>query len=319
MEKMECYRLMTNSFLMNYMRSKTVENKLRNVVTFSTSEEFMAAYGKSYDGFLEGFNRNGKNYLSPGADEHTVIHELLHDFSSSFYNGHRILNGIQKNVNDRRDFIFNEGLTDYLASKISKQSATSSINRFYAPSFNFFRKLDGLLNDIFGENNYLFESYDFNNTYLLETIINTFSTLKMDASGKKNVSIDYDTFLSVYLGWTDKEFNMLFSSIQKNMLRYYGHSILNRGEKKAIDFDYFQEMNVIGLINKAYFDTKMKYTMYTEEQLQYIMGELLKGNFKYITNDNGVRSMLIREAQKIDINYVAQKYKEKLAFRSYSL
>lgn len=154
-------KLIHSSSVIRYIDIRDIEEQFKNIHIYETEEEFMDAYG--YDDYrgerLEGFNRKNQNHLNPKyATPHTVIHEILHGLSSKFdKDGHRLVNGIQLDMRNGHEKRLNEGITDYLACKISGETP-----RHYYWGNYFFEGLDKILYRKYGDNDYLMDVY-FNN------------------------------------------------------------------------------------------------------------------------------------------------------------
>lgn len=119
--------LLLESPIMKYgITPERIEQVFTKVHMMTTQEELEKEYNpyKKYDGRLEGFNRNHHCYFGPEATPHVVIHEILHELSSEFdKDGHRTENGIAKD-NRYSQILLNEGMIDYLASKISGEEVS---------------------------------------------------------------------------------------------------------------------------------------------------------------------------------------------------
>lgn len=106
-------------------------------------------------GKLEGFNRANGSYIGPDATVHTIIHEVLHALSSEFdKNGHRIKNGIEGNQKENFSNQVNEGLTDYLAAKISGESP-----RHYIQGHKIFSVIEPLIQKYYNDEEILYSMY----------------------------------------------------------------------------------------------------------------------------------------------------------------
>lgn len=114
--------LLLASPVMRYgVTAERLDAVFSNFHMLSTQEELLQEYNpyRKYDGRLDGFNRNHHCYFGPEATPHFVIHEVLHELSSQFdEQGHRTVNGIAKD-NSYSQILLNEGMIDYVASKIS--------------------------------------------------------------------------------------------------------------------------------------------------------------------------------------------------------
>lgn len=114
--------LLLSSPIMKYgVTEEKIEQLFANVHVFSSQEELLKEYNPfiSKGGSLAGFSRNNHCYIGPDATPHIIIHEVLHELSSEFdKQGHRIVNGIARDSSPSQ-ILLNEGMIDYLASKIS--------------------------------------------------------------------------------------------------------------------------------------------------------------------------------------------------------
>lgn len=166
--------LIYKSEVIKFVDIKDIEEQFKNIHIYSTEVEFMEAYG--YDDYkgerLEGFNRKNQNHINPKyATPHTVIHEVLHGLSSKFdKDGHRLVNGIQLDMQNGHEKRLNEGITDYLACKISGESP-----RHYFGGNCFFEGIDKILYKKYGNNDYLMDIYFNNRQQELRTIIEKYS------------------------------------------------------------------------------------------------------------------------------------------------
>ena len=133
-----------NSEIMLYVSPEKIEEAIGKIYVFDNKEEFLKTYGRnnySESDRLEGFNRNNGSYLGPDATVHTAIHEVLHGISSEFdEQGHRIKNGIMGDGSFQFANQINEGLTDYLASKLSGEAP-----RHYIQGHKLFAKLGPMI------------------------------------------------------------------------------------------------------------------------------------------------------------------------------
>lgn len=106
-------------------------------------------------GNLEGFNRASGSYIAPNATPHTIIHEVLHTLSSEFdKDGHRIKNGIEGDQKENFASQVNEGLTDYLAAKISGESP-----RHYIQGHKIFSAIEPLIQKYYNDEEILYNMY----------------------------------------------------------------------------------------------------------------------------------------------------------------
>ena len=291
MKKRQAFNLIQESFLMNYYDTRVIDNQLSNTVIIDNELEFMNLYGHDNDMYLEGFNRKNKMYIGPKGTPHTVIHELLHNLSSSFFEDKRIFNGISYKYSKGCLNWINEGLTDYLATKISKEP-----ERHYLQGVKFFRGLDKILNEIYGQNQILFESYICNNTYFLENFINNYCTYKY-----KDKIINWNEFVENFVFFDNNMIDGIINNLHKNILKNTKKSIFNRNPK-IIDFNKFDELNVVGLIKKAYYDLKLLNPNANEELISKGMKSMIIDNdLQYISNKRGVKKLLQASMQRFSL------------------
>lgn len=289
--------LLYNSFIMTYYNKNVIDKQLENIYEIDDEQQFLKLYRHDNIDRLEGFNRNNSMYIGPLGTSHTIIHELLHNISSSFdRKGKRPLNGIS----EKKGFsnLLNEGLTDYFAVKISGEPER---NGNYIIGVRFFRKLDEILETLYGTNNILFEAYITNNIYFLKQFINNFCTYKYN--GK---IVNYDDFIENF-GFMDfKKIEELLKNIEKNSLKNKKKSILNL-KPKTIDFSKNTELSIAGLIKKAYYDLYYFNPNYSEEDISKCMYELIyNSNPQYITNKRGVRSLIVSAINNYSLLQVVQ-------------
>ena len=196
-----------NSELMKYTTTERVEKAFSKIHIYDHITDLLKEYGKSdYDNEkLEGFNRNGESYLGPYATKHTVIHEVLHTLSSKFdSNGHRTVNGIAGDGSLRFSNEINEGITDYIACKISGEKP-----RNYRQGNRLFSKLEPMMIKYTKDSNILIKIYLNNDVKFMEDFLENFC-------GKKSFDEIYDNFLFR----RDDEIDALLKPIDKNLDKY---------------------------------------------------------------------------------------------------
>ena len=199
--------LIYNSPIIKYVSIKDIEEQLSNIYIFDTEEEFLKEYGGECigGGIPKGFNRSNKNYFNPKyISPHVIIHEILHGLSSEFDKfGHRTINGIQGLTKTDFGVFVNEGLTDYLASKISNEP-----QRHYLQGQWLFGGIEESLIKEYNDSNILYEIYLNNRVDILESFLNRYG-------GKGTFEDIYNNFL-IY----DKEkMSELASKINKKFER----------------------------------------------------------------------------------------------------
>lgn len=196
-----------NSELMKYTTTERVEKAFSKIHIYDYITDLLKAYGKSdYDNEkLEGFNRNGESYLGPYATKHTVIHEVLYTLSSKFdSNGHRTVNGIAGDGSLRFSNEINEGITDYIACKISGEKP-----RNYRQGNRLFSKLEPMMIKYTKNSNILMKIYLNNDVKFMEDFLENFC-------GKKSFDEIYNNFLFR----RDDEIDALLKPINKNLDKY---------------------------------------------------------------------------------------------------
>lgn len=215
-----------------YIDEETIENAISKIYVCSSTKELYDKYyevnGFRNDGYLGGFNNNGISYILDDGDVHNVIHEIMHTLSSEFdKDGHRIVSGIcgDKGKNDFGISV-NEGLTDYLASKISGKNSD-----VYKNQKILFEGIDGKISDFFDDKDVLFDIYLNNDFNKLQYFI--------DICGGR--------------GTCDEIYNQ-YDFMQKEKIQEYVNKI-NKGANKIINYKRFREKHpflgkVVGKFSK---------------------------------------------------------------------
>ena len=222
-----------NSELMKYTTTERVEKAFSKIHIYDHITDLLKEYGKSdYDNEkLEGFNRNGESYLGPYATKHTVIHEVLHTLSSKFdSNGHRTVNGIAGDGSLRFSNEINEGITDYIACKISGEKP-----RNYRQGNRLFSKLEPMMIKYTKDSNILMKIYLNNDVKFMEDFLENFC-------GKKSFDEIYNNFLFR----RDDEIDALLKPIDKNLDKY-----LKKMERKNKWINLISRFKNTMLKNKA--------------------------------------------------------------------
>lgn len=222
-----------NSELMKYTTTERVEQAFSKIHIYDYITDLLKEYGKSdYDNEkLEGFNRNGESYLGPYATKHTVIHEVLHTLSSKFdSNGHRTVNGIAGDGSLRFSNEINEGITDYIACKISGEKP-----RNYRQGNRLFSKLEPKMIKYTKDSNILMKIYLNNDVMFMEDFLENFC-------GKKSFDEIYNNFLFR----RDDEIDALLKPIDKNLDKY-----LKKMERKNKWINLISRFKNTMLKNKA--------------------------------------------------------------------
>lgn len=201
-EKIEyAKKLIVNSKISKFITLEEIEKSFKRIHVYANKDDFMKEYGKKYDGKLEGFNRANGSHISPESTIHTIIHEVLHELSSKFdENNHRIENGIQGKEEYNFSNQVNEGLTDYLAGKISGEEP-----RHYIIGNYFFKGLDKSISKYYNEDK-LIEIYLNNDDKKIKQFLNKFG-------GNRTAEKIYNEFL-----FLDKEkIDIILKRIERNV------------------------------------------------------------------------------------------------------
>lgn len=200
-------QIICNSEIMLYVAPQKINEAFKNIFLYENKEDFLQAYGKNNynSGILEGFNRNGKNYIGPDATAHTVIHEVLHGLSSEFdEQGHRIKNGIMGDGSLRFANQVNEGLTDYLAAKLSGEYP-----RHYMQGHKLFLQLEPMLVKYTKDENVLMQVYMNNDTQFLHKFLNYY--------GKDNT---FENLYENFLFMNDDKIDEMLQNVNKNLNKH---------------------------------------------------------------------------------------------------
>lgn len=219
--KEQARQLIYQSPVTNYFNKETIEKKLENIYVMTNeskfNEKYVEATGEKFDGNLEGFQNSSGIYIGPKATPHTIIHELLHELSSKFdENNHRIQNGIQGNMHISNFGIYiNEGITDYLAAKISQEKS-----RHYIQGHKLFSSIENSMIDYFENEEILYSIY-FNNENIL------FNDFLNKTAGKGAGKTLYEKFLFMNDEALSKFIQKVNSGVKKR--------VIFRNIKKSLD------------------------------------------------------------------------------------
>lgn len=200
----EAKNIIYNSQIMLYVKPEKIEEAFQKIYVFKDKNKFLEAYGRSdFDSErLEGFNRASGSYLGPDATVHTVIHEVLHEISSVFdRQGHRIVNGIVGDENLRFANQVNEGLTDYLAAKLSGE-----LPRHYIRGHKLFMRLEPMFIKYTGEPNALLKIYLDNDVQSLQKFL--------DYYGKPNT---FENLYNKFLFMKNEDLDNMLQDVEKNL------------------------------------------------------------------------------------------------------
>ena len=262
-----------NSEIMLYVRPEQIEQAFQNIYVYENKEEFFKVYGRNdYNGGrLEGFNRAGISYLGPDATSHTVIHEILHTLSSKFdKQGHRIVNGIMGDGRLKFANQINEGMTDYLAAKISGE-----LPRNYIQGHKLFQKLEPIMMKYTKNPNTFMQMYIGNDVQFMQVFLNYF--------GKGNV---FENLYENFLFMDDKKIDELIKPVEKNVDKY----IKKMERKQKIN-------NTINKIKNIFSRNKTK--MLTDGQHTGSQNSM-NGyeQFRYENNINNFQSTMTKEDEE---------------------
>lgn len=220
------------SNIIKYVTEQDIEDAFSRIHIIKTQEELIREHGDYLwkDGQLEGFNRADGSYIGPMGTPHTVIHEVLHALSSKFdKSGHRMVNGIQKKGLNFSAMV-NEGLTDYLSSKISGEK-----RRHYLEGHLFFGKLEPVIQRYSKDPDILMKIYVNNDVEYLRNFLNTF--------GEKDT---FEKLYNNYMFYNDEKFNKIVKPIEKNVNKF-----LKREKAKEKRQDVLNKIKFFLKINKA--------------------------------------------------------------------
>lgn len=148
-----------NSPVAKYVSEDKINLAFEKIYICNSREELYEKYyeinNRKYDGFLKGFNNNEVSYIINDGSIHELIHEIFHTLSSEFKDGHRIVNGIQGEMNKGNFGSFvNEGLTDFLASKLSGEKDLA-----YKEQRILFEEIEESISNFFESEDILFDIY----------------------------------------------------------------------------------------------------------------------------------------------------------------
>lgn len=233
-----------NSELMLYFNDEKIEKIFKKIYVYDNKEEFLRTYGRNYDenDRLEGFNRSSGSYLGPDATAHTVIHEVLHALSSEFdEKGHRTKAGIVGDGSLKFANQVDEGLTDYLAAKLSGEAP-----RHYIQGHKLFSKLEPIIKKYTNNPNILMQIYLTNDVRFLKNFLNYF--------GKENT---FENLYNNFLFMNDNEINDMLQKVDKNLNKY-----LKRKDRKEKRQKFFRKV-------KNIFTRKEEQKLLTDGRIYY--------------------------------------------------
>lgn len=216
-----------NSEIMLYVSPEKIEEAFTKIYVYDNKDEFLREFGKrGWSGErLEGFNRNNGSYLGPDATVHTVIHEVLHWISSEFdEQGHRIKNGIMGDGSLQFANQVNEGITDYLAAKLSGEAP-----RHYIQGHKLFSKLGPMLEKYTKDPNILMQIYLTNDVKFLHDFLNYY--------GKNNT---FENLYENFLFMKDENLYNVLGKVEKNL-----NKDLKKRERKEKRNNFFNKLKNI--------------------------------------------------------------------------
>ena len=212
-----------NSPIVKYVSKERIEEAFKRIYVYDTEEDFFKAYGrpKESDDYLEGFNRANGSYIGPNATVHTIIHEVLHNFSSEFDNdGHITKNGL---MGDAKYANFanqvNEGATDFLACIISGEKP-----RRYIEGNKIFKHIVPLMQKFYNDEDILFKLYLTNNDFEFKRFLD----LALGKIGGAKV------FYEEFLYFNDDRIKDMQKEMNKNVKKE--NSIVHKFVKKIKGF-----------------------------------------------------------------------------------
>lgn len=269
-----------NSEIMLYVSPEKIEEAFSKIYIYDNKEDFLRAYGRNNYGRgdrLEGFNRNNGSYLGPDATVHTVIHEVLHGLSSEFDDqGHRIKNGIMGDGSLRFANQINEGLTDYLATKLSGEAP-----RHYIQGHKLFSKLGPMIEKYTNNSNILMQIYLTNDVQFLHDFLNYY--------GKDNT---FENLYENFLFMDEDKINDMLKKVDKNL-----NKDLRKRDRKEKRNNFFNKI-------KNVFTRKEKTKLLTDGKSDSYYGEGTNAHEQFVNqyDMNNFESTMTQE----DI----QKYNE---------
>jgi len=190
-----------NSSIIKYINKEQVEEVLKKIHIIQDENEFYKEYGINWEG-KEGFHNVNGIFIGPKGTPHTIIHELLHELSSEFdKDGQRIKNGIQGS--ERYNFAnqVNEGLTDYLACKISGEKP-----RLYLAGNKLFSGLEPNMIKYYNDEDILMKTYLENDNKKLKEFLSI--------NGKENT---YEEIYEELLFLSDKRIEEITNEVSKRV------------------------------------------------------------------------------------------------------
>lgn len=120
--------LQNNETIIRSIGKEKLDNAFGNIHVLDTQAEFREESG-GYSSSTDGFNRKDYICIGPDATPYTIIREVLQYTTSDFDQyGERTKNGIAQNQSIGQHLL-NQGLLEYMATKISGESPTNQSNK----------------------------------------------------------------------------------------------------------------------------------------------------------------------------------------------
>lgn len=220
--KTEAFQAIMKSPISLYFSEEQMVEVFSHITFYDTSYAFEKAYGVPLgeNDTMEGFCRNGNIHINVNGSAHTIIHEVLHVLSITYdKDGHIVQNGISKPKHASSIYL-NEGLTEYLASRISKKDA---FKRHYPVASRFFERLDALIENVYGDQTYLYAMYFQKNDSFLRSFFSYYCPNKIG-----NVQMDYNYIKENFLFIGEEKLDLVFNNMYKNIKKRNKDHFLNR-------------------------------------------------------------------------------------------
>ena len=232
---------------------------------------------------VKGFcDHNSNLYVPDFANLHTVVHESLHkvsELSKTKIN----FNGKDYKTTGIREFFTNglnsdfanEGLTEYLASKLTDNKLYSSM--YGKEIVQFWQKIDQLLDLHYGENNHLLSSYLFNNTDFLRSFVDSYTS-----PGTYNNLVTMANNQNTNLDYINSTMEVLENNIISAMTNINFIDKIKLSFGKNIDVSKYNSQSFSKLISKEHdpFTTTPK------------LSDIMNNNQQYNLNTNDISALM---------------------------
>ena len=225
-------QMLLSSEVAKLVGEETIIQQFNNIIIVGSREDLKRKYveltGVEYgSGDLKGLNNGDKHYLSNEADEHTIIHEIMHDLSSIHdKDGHKIKTGIRGNENQQFKNDVNEGLTDFLARKISGNGAL-----FYKQGNRLFEGIESSIVKFFNDDNALLKIYLTNDNDSLRAYIDKVVGKGTYDSIYENLSFMSDEKIDKIVDKIDKGTK---KELRKQKIKSFFSKITGKKEEKLL-------------------------------------------------------------------------------------